>query len=200
MFRWHRPCFSSQKSGAKVRTHIREGIFMRNIPCRGRLFSSLAVVVMAALSLSLGAGRAWAKEPSPYGPKGKRFGVGLHLGEPTGFTLKGYVSKRFAIDGIVAWSFVDEAFTLIGDATFEILDIPVDSQVITLPFYAGAGVKVGINDKNDDTVVAIRVPVGVAVQWVNTPVEIFLEIAPGVGVAPETNFDLTGGIGARFYF
>lgn len=142
-----------------------------------------------------------ADPPSPYGPKGKRVGVGVYLGEPTGFTFKGYLTERFAVDGIAAWSFTDDAFTLIGDVTYEFLDIPVDTTVITLPFYAGGGGKVAINAGADDhTEVAIRVPVGLAVQWVQYPVEIFFEVAPGIDVAPETEFDLTGGIGARFYF
>lgn len=161
---------------------------------------TLCSLGLAVLLFISAASVASAESPAPYGPKGKRFGAGLHLGEPTGFTLKGYLTQRFALDGIIAWSFVDEALTIIGDGTFEILDIPVGSHVITLPFYAGAGVKVGIDDENDDTVVAVRVPVGLAVQWVNHPVEVFLEIAPGVGLAPETNFDLTGGIGVRYYF
>lgn len=157
-------------------------------------FLAVLLTVCAAPALQ-------AKSPSAYGPKGKRFGVGLHLGEPTGFTLKGYLTQRWALDGIFAWSFIDDALTIIGDATFEILDIPVDTNVITLPFYVGGGGKVAINAGHDDrTEAAIRVPVGLAVQWVNHPVEVFLELGPGVKVAPETEFDLTGGIGVRYYF
>ena len=144
---------------------------------------------------------ASARTPADYGPKGKRLGAGLYLGEPTGLTLKGYLSRRLALDGIFAWSFIDNAFTIIGDVTYDILDIPVDSSSITLPFYAGAGGKIAINAGRDDrTEAAIHVPVGVGVQWVNHPVEVFLEVAPGIKVAPETEFDLTGGIGARYYF
>lgn len=144
---------------------------------------------------------AMAETPSPYGPEGKRFGAGIYLGEPTGFTLKGYPSERFALDGIAAWSFSEEAFTIIGDATYDILDIPVESSVITLPFYVGGGVKIAINaGRNNLTTFGMRVPVGLAVQWVKYPVEVFLELAPGVGIAPDTEFDLTGGLGARFYF
>ncbi len=142
-----------------------------------------------------------AETPSSYGPKSKRFGVGLHLGEPTGFTVKGYLTRRLGLDGIAAWSFTEDAFTLIGDVTYKFLDIPVDSNTVTLPFYAGAGFKLGVDaGPGDDTIFAVRVPVGLAVQWVKHPIEIFFELAPGVAMAPDTDFDLTGGIGARFYF
>ncbi|MDO8494637.1 MAG: hypothetical protein Q7S68_04810 [Deltaproteobacteria bacterium] len=144
---------------------------------------------------------AFADSPSPYGPEGKRFGAGLYLGEPTGFTFKGYLSERLAINGIAGWALRNEAFTVIGDGLYEFLDIPVDSDVITLPFYAGAGAKLSFNGgRNDNTMVGIRIPVGVAVQWINHPFETFAEIVPGMEVIPSTRVDLMGGIGIRFYF
>jgi len=139
--------------------------------------------------------------PSPYGPEGKRFGLGLYVGEPTGLTFKGYLASRLAIDGVGAWSFVRDAVTLVFDVTYEILDIPIQSQSVTVPFYVGAGTKIGINTgPRDRTEFTIRVPLGVAVQWENAPVEVFFEVAPGVDLSPETEFDISGGIGARFYF
>lgn len=147
---------------------------------------------------------AIARNHSPstnYGPEAKRLGVGLYLGEPIGFTLKGYITEKLAINGIAAWAFHDKAFTMIGDITYDFLDIPIDSNLVTLPIYAGFGAKLEFNaGPHDDTVVGIRVPVGVAIQWINYPIELFAEIAPGIDVAPSTEFDLMGGIGARFYF
>lgn len=140
---------------------------------------------------------------SPYGPKGKRFGVGLSVGDPTGFTFKGYLTQQWAIQGIFAWSFVDESFTLIGDAVFDFFDIPVETKKFHLPFYAGVGAKASFDKggrNHDRTVGGIRIPVGVAMQFVKYPIEVFFEIAPGMEVAPSTDFDITGGLGARFYF
>lgn len=158
-------------------------------------------ILLASLTSIINPLKAFGKEPADYGPESKRFGIGLYLGEPTGFTGKGYLTDQLAIQGILSWSFVDDAFTIIGDVTYDVLDIPVDVRAFTLPFYIGAGVKVGINGgKDDNTLVGIRVPLGVAMQFVNHPVEVFFEIAPGVGVAPETDFDISGGVGGRFYF
>ncbi len=159
------------------------------------------LVILAVFIIVITPSLLPANSPSAYGPKGRRFGAGLHLGEPTGFTFKGYLNRRLAVDGIFAWSFVDDAFTLIGDATYEIMDIPTDTRAITLPFYVGGGFKVAANaGPSDKTEATIRVPIGVAAQWVRYSVEVFFEIGPGIKVAPETAFDLTGGIGARFYF
>ena len=90
---------------------------------------------------------------------------------------------------------------MLSDATYEFLDIPVDTHVITLPFYAGVGAKLSIHDgSGDETEFGIRIPVGLAVQWTEYPVEVFAEIAPGIDITPSSEFDLMGGIGARFYF
>lgn len=138
---------------------------------------------------------------SAYGPKTKRIGAGLYLGDPTGITLKGYLTKNIALDGVAAWSFVDDSFTLMTDATYDFFDIDFDTDVITVPFYAGGGAQLTFDDgKNNDTSATIHIPVGVAVQWVKQPVEIFVELSPGIQIAPETELDLSGGIGARFYF
>lgn len=137
----------------------------------------------------------------PYGPENKRLGVGIIAGEPTGLSLKGYLTQQLGIDAIASWSFVEDAFTLIGDLTYDFFDIPVGTSKVTLPFYAGAGVLVGFNaGKEDKTKVGVRVPIGVAVQWTTFPIEVFIEAAPGIELAPETEFDISGGVGVRFYF
>lgn len=138
-----------------------------------------------------------------YGPDSKRIGFGIVAGDPTGITAKGYIGPKLAIDGIASWSFVDEAFTLIGDVTYEFFNLSVNSNTVSVPFYAGAGAKLAFDQggkNNGKTAFGIRAPVGIAVQWLNHPVEIFIEAGPGVEVAPSTEFDLTGGIGARYYF
>ncbi|MBI2345664.1 MAG: DUF3996 domain-containing protein [Deltaproteobacteria bacterium] len=145
---------------------------------------------------------AWAGV-SPHGPEGKRFGLGIVLGDPTGLTGKGYVSERLAVDGIVSWSFIDEAVTLIGDVTYDFFDLSMAGAAVGIPFYAGVGGKVAFDERGknaDRTLVGIRVPVGLAFQWAQHPIELFIEVAPGIELAPATTVDITGGLGARFYF
>lgn len=145
---------------------------------------------------------AWA-DASGYGPKGKRFGAGIYLGEPTGVTFKGYLSHRLAIQGLGAWSFVDDSVLGAVDVTYDFVNIPVSSSTVKLPFYAGAGGWIGSDRRGRDagrTVGGVRVPVGIAVQFQNHPVEISFEVAPGVQLAPSTKAEVMGGIGVRFYF
>ena len=138
-----------------------------------------------------------------YGPHEKRVGAGFYLGDPTGVTVKGYLTPDLALDGIFSWSFIDDAFTIISDVTYDFFDIPVGAKGFTMPFYAGFGGKLGFDrhGKNDGkTIFAFRAPFGPALQFVRVPVELFLEVSPGLQVAPKTEFDMTGGVGARFYF
>ena len=139
------------------------------------------------------------------GPENSRFGAGVYLGDPVGFTAKFYLTDRVALDSVLAWSFVDESFTMLGDVTYDFFELKVKKHQrdVSVPFYAGVGAKVAFDeDKNgdDETTGGMRIPVGLAVQWKDYPVELFVELAPGVQFAPETEFDFTGGIGARFYF
>ncbi len=158
------------------------------------------ICITMTLTIASCAHNAYASTDA-YGPQNKRFGVGIIAGEPSGLSLKGYLSSQLAIDAIVAWSFVDDSLTLVGDVIYDFFDIPVNTSKVTVPFYAGAGARIGFNaGKNDKTKVGIRIPVGVAVQWTQYPIEVFIEAGPGIEVAPETEFDISGGIGARFYF
>lgn len=166
---------------------------------RNLCIAAVLVMMFSFVSFSRSAFAA----STAYGPESKRFGAGLYLGIPTGITVKGYLTEKWALDGIFAWSFTGEGFTLIGDATYDFFDIPVHASSFTLPFYAGVGGKLAFGRDGDDdgkTIAGIRVPVGVAMQFLRHPIEIFIEAAPGIEVIPEAEFDITGGVGARFYF
>jgi hypothetical protein len=160
-------------------------------------------ILVITLLVTIGAASYAEAGTDPYGPQNKRFGIGIIAGEPTGLSLKGYLTSQFAIDAIASWSFVEDSFTLIGDLTYDFFDFNTNLSSFSLPFYAGAGVKIGFDQggKNDGkTIVGVRIPIGVAMQFVKYPVEVFFEVAPGIEFSPETEFDFTGGIGARFYF
>jgi hypothetical protein len=49
-------------------------------------------------------------------------------------------------------------------------------------------------------VFGVRFPVGLAYIFANYPFDIFGEIVPILDLVDETDFDLEGAIGARFWF
>jgi len=126
------------------------------------------------------------------------FGAGIIIGDPTGISLK---YDKFAAG--IAWS-LDDYFHIHCDYWFYQADL-----VKQLNWFVGGGVKFKAFDDHDNSRnhdsddhsfgVGVRVPVGL--QYFIVPrVEVFGEIVPGIYLFPDTDFDLDGGIGARYYF
>ena len=116
-------------------------------------------------------------------------GIGLVFGEPTGFSYK---AGNLAIG--LGWSFASDKNRI--DATIDWWLINKDF-VETLDWYLGVGIK---GKFGTDTVgVGVRVPIGIQ-WWIADELELFAELAPGISLFPDTNPDLSGGIGLRYYF
>lgn len=126
-------------------------------------------------------------------------GGGVVVGEPTGITAKMWFTETgFGIDAAAAWRFSDDSsFHLQIDGLFHLALIETEGGRYIVP-YVGAGLT---NRLSDDPRLGLRVPVGLSLlPFRALPLEFFAEIAPGVGLWPETDADLEFGLGARFYF
>ena len=124
------------------------------------------------------------------------FGVGVVFGEPTGLSLKSWMSSKTAIDAAVAWSTLDDFLYIHADFlvhNFDIINVS-DGQ---LPLYFGFGAKVGFGN---DLVFGARIPIGLDYMFGSAPLDIFVEIVPGLTVIPGIDFDIDGGIGIRYWF
>ncbi|MFW6288473.1 MAG: hypothetical protein ACOC2Q_01695 [Spirochaetota bacterium] len=120
--------------------------------------------------------------------------VGIILGEPTGLSGKQWIGEGASLDLAVAWSFVPEgAFYLHVDYQqhFDDLDIDVGS----LLWFAGIGPRIYIGN---DVGLGLRIPVGLVYDIDDVPLEVFLELAPGLNLFPSTVFNFGGGIGVRY--
>ena len=159
------------------------------------LFSLLAVVV----GLSAQAQRSG-------------FGAGLIIGEPTGFSLKGWITSDRAIDAALAWDLgTGGAFRVHGDYLFHKYGLIAVGKG-ALPLYFGPGLRMRFwndgrhwrhgdrNDENGRMDLAVRFPVGLAYQFDGAPVDCFVELVPSLGLIPYTYFDLDLAIGARYWF
>jgi hypothetical protein len=123
------------------------------------------------------------------------FGLGLIFGNPTGISAKYFMNEKNAIDGALAWSLNGDWMQIHADYLWHFYVIDVSKG--EMPFYVGAGAKFGIGD---DFHLGVRVPLGIAYHFENAPLDIFLEIVPGMDLTPDTDFELDGGIGIRYYF
>ena len=144
-----------------------------------------AILLMSSISLSAAIAQADV------------FGIGVLLGEPTGLSAKVRLGPTSAIDAAAAWSFVDEgSFYFHADYLMHFNDVfTVDPG--ELPLYVGVG---GMMSLRQDSILGIRIPVGLAYEFETAPLDVFFEIAPGMGIFPETSLEIGGGIGIRYYF
>jgi uncharacterized protein DUF3996 len=125
------------------------------------------------------------------------FGLGLILGEPTGLSVKVWQSDYVAYDAALAWSFGEKENVHIHiDYLLHNYKI-IRTENSYTPIYYGIGGRI---QTKDETALGVRIPVGINFRSRRIPIDIFLEIVPTLNIIPKTDFDLEGGIGARYYF
>lgn len=133
-------------------------------------------------------------------------GVGIIAGQPTGLSLKIWNGEKNAIDVAVGWNTdIDSNNSSDNEKNRFYFHINHLTHVFTLfkeaqgklPLYYGIGARFVNQDKAR---LAIRIPVGIAFLVTEAPIDIFLELAPSLDVAPNTEFNLDGAIGIRYFF
>jgi hypothetical protein len=149
------------------------------------------------------------------GPKGRSFGFGLQFGDPTAVTLRWWTSKANSWDAAVGVSHLGNPHVHAG-YLWHFNDV-FDSRVVSL--YAGVGAMAGFGEKGDwvwskgrkwnkdywyyddheGMVLAARGIFGLNIIPRNTPLDIFFELDPILGVMPGFGFDIMGSLGLRFY-
>ena len=135
----------------------------------------------------------------------KYFGLGFIVGEPTGLDAKVFMSNEHALEFGLAWSLSGQnELHLQGDYLWHrygLIDINNGDE---MPLYFGIGARFIFteddNGRDTDDVFGIRFPVGLAYMFTNYPFDIFFEIVPILDLTPDSDFDLEGAIGARFWF
>lgn len=126
------------------------------------------------------------------------FGLGIVIGEPTGFSLKKWRSDTTAIGGAIAWSFgKNNGLHLHGDYLVHNFDVfqPEKEQ---LALYYGIGGRIKI--AKDETKVGVRIPLGIDYIFEKASLDVFLEFVPLLDLVPSTDFELNGAIGVRYFF
>ena len=127
------------------------------------------------------------------------FGIGIMAGEPTGISMKLWLSEANALDAGVAWSLENNnSFQLQVDYVmhkFSLINVGDGS----LPLYFGLGGRLRFRENGSDDI-GVRVPVGLDYLFEDTPIDIFGEIVPILDLSPSTEFDINAAVGARFYF
>ena len=141
------------------------------------------------------------------------FGAGIMVGEPTGVSVKGWISGDRAIAGGLAWSLRGASyFSVHADYLFHNMEL-IKLNKGRLPLYYGPGVRLRSwtsdrywdrgrwNDYDGSRArLGVRFPVGLDYLPENSPVDVFLEIVPALDLLPSTSFDVGAAIGVRYWF
>jgi hypothetical protein len=130
---------------------------------------------------------------------GRTFGIGVIAGEPTGITGKYMLNESNAIDAGVGWKTRgDSEFHIYADYLFHLYDL-IKVPKGSLPLYFGGGLR-WVDRENKDNEFGIRIPVGLEYLFENVSLGAFAEVVPVLDLTPDTEFNLEGGIGIRYYF
>jgi len=134
-------------------------------------------------------------------------GIGISVGEPTGLSLKKFISGTDAIQAGAAWSFSRGRGAPFTSPRSGFLYFHLDylkhyyltsgSTGLQIPLYLGIG---GFTVLRDNPVLGLRIPLGLAIHFGNLPLDAFFEVVPGLGLAPKTEFYVGYALGGRFYF
>ncbi|HVK74771.1 MAG TPA: hypothetical protein VM734_15690 [Kofleriaceae bacterium] len=162
-----------------------------------------STLILAGLAAAVAATTVAAK------PANAEVGVGIFLGQPTGFDLKLDLSRRTALDFVVGWADYDEDRGRDGyvHATFLANLGNARGRSVVVPFRVGIGGAFyddGGRDFGDDINIAVRAPFEIGIRFKSAPVEIYGEVAIKLTLIDEgyddDDVDADGGLGLRIYF
>lgn len=161
------------------------------------------LIAMAAFCLFFTAQASMGQE--------RPFGLGIIIGEPTGISAKYWTSPTNAFDFALGWGWGGDriggrykGYYTGGPRVHFHMDYLWHSfEAIRseerFPLYYGIGGRINTGAGYNSSF-AVRGVIGIAWMPRNTPVDIFIELAPSLQLTSETGFAIDGGLGARYYF
>lgn len=150
------------------------------------------IVVALFIGLCIGALPAQAQRTSGAA------GLGVQAGEPSGLTLKIYNAESPSYDFLAAWSF-DNFLFLNAHALFE-QPLAIENVEEPVQWFIGPGAYIGIyDDAGSEAGLGISGTVGLDILLAEQ-FELYIQATPRFELVRETEPDIGGGIGLRYYF
>lgn len=181
---------------------------------RKRSFSTLLALAIICFAIAPADARRRTLGGSNYSSNGK-FGLGLELGAPSGINGKFFLSPSTALNFGVGWLYDNyyrngEGLHLYLDHLWHPISL-TDNPTFKLPFYIGVG---GAFWSFDDrsvvrgahySALGLRVPFGLAFDFNNVPLDIFVQATVVVDLFFGNYRDrfgpgIEGSIGIRYWF
>jgi hypothetical protein len=130
------------------------------------------------------------------------WGVGIAAGEPSGVAIALRPNDRSTFAGVIGWSLSASRLHVHTDYQITIARVQPDPALdVMLDFFVGAGASLDLGEWAGNTpTVAVRIPLGVSMNFGEKPLDLYLELVPLMGLVPDTRTDLEGGVGLRVWF
>lgn len=185
--------------------------------------SLLALSVLAGLALSTTVSEARPR-PKAFGSGSKKFeanktfGLGLELGEPSGLTGKWFLSPSGALDFglgyIYGHYYGGDGLSVYADYLWHPF-VLTSAEPFELPFYIGVGGRFwsfdygcnrfGNNCAYAGSAIGLRVPIGIAFDFNNVPLDIFVQLTPVFDfyrgyTNHNAHLGIDASVGIRFWF
>ena len=135
-------------------------------------------------------------------PSSGSWGVGIQFGEPSGLSIKHYNPGAMSFDALLAWDLDDFLFINVHGLWEKRL-----GSSVPLNFYYGPGAFIGIIDRgpkrffNDsDEEIALGISGTAGLNYYIDQFEIYQQLTPRLQLLEETDADVGGGLGFRFFF
>ena len=129
----------------------------------------------------------------------KDLGVGIILGDPSGFSAKFWTSESNAIDLAVGYSFIgpSEGVGIHVDYLYHVDNLIKSKEVLVV--YYGYGLRIRILDDHSN-IFGVRGVGGILWYPQDIPIDVFFEVAPSFRLLPNADLDISFGLGSRYYF
>ncbi|MBN2788812.1 MAG: hypothetical protein JXR69_01320 [Candidatus Delongbacteria bacterium] len=123
--------------------------------------------------------------------------LGIILGEPTGVSFRQWHGKSLAMDFQLGWSTRNENFDIHGAYLFHNqTSTRIESRPLT--FFYGPGGR--LKASGNEFILGFKFPFGLYYKFKSIPFSLSGELAPGLNIGSEMEFDLLGGISFRYIF
>lgn len=129
-------------------------------------------------------------------------GVGLFLGDPTGFDLKIGLGNRSALDLLLGFDTFRDGRGGYGHLTYLVTPLVGHGSSVLVPLRLGIGA--ALYGTRDDLDFAVRAPLEIGLRLRSTPLEFYGEVALELTLLDpgddDLRMDLQGGAGFRVFF
>lgn len=137
------------------------------------------------------------------------FGLGIALGDPTGISMEWRPDSNRALHAAVGWNAPHDSVHAHVDGQWTLVHLrAAGAPNLDFPFFLGVGGRFdsrgdhgwGWDDDRDDASLGVGIPVGIGLVSSSAPFDVFIEVAPVLGLVPSTYVWIDATLAGHFYF